>query len=165
MNGTLEQRFWDKVIPEPNSGCFLWIGGLSKVGYGVIGRGGGRSAGVVYAHRLSFELTYGPIPEGKEICHRCDNRACVNPAHLFLGSRADNMRDAASKGRLSPQAHPERQRRGENHPNALLNDAVVRSIRRLRSKGQSYSEIANRHSIPKSLVAQVAARKTWRHVQ
>lgn len=87
-------------IPEPMSGCWLWIGGVSyPPGYGRMTRG-------QYAHRVSYEIHRGKIPVGMHVLHRCDNRLCVNPDHLFLGTQSDNMRDMMAKGRGRPNGKP-----------------------------------------------------------
>ena len=91
----VRDRFEADTIPEPNTGCWLWMGALGSWGYGVIW-GDGR---LKRAHRVAFELYVGPIPEGMDVCHKCDVTWCVNPEHLFLGDDSDNQRDRALKGR------------------------------------------------------------------
>lgn len=87
-------RFWQRVERGPN--CWLWSGGTNERGYGKISDDNRRPA---YAHRISWEMTNGPIPEGLYVCHHCDNPRCVNPSHLFLGTQKDNLRDMSTKGR------------------------------------------------------------------
>jgi hypothetical protein len=95
----LVDRFWAKVTIGPT--CWEWTGAMSSTGYGRMTRGG-RGEGWVRAHRVAWELANGPVPDGLHVLHHCDNRSCVNPEHLFIGTRSDNMRDAMQKGRLKP---------------------------------------------------------------
>lgn len=97
------ERFWEKVAK--GEGCWTWTGSKVHVdGYGQF-RLRGRRGRLVLAHRFSFELENGPIPDGLEVCHRCDNRPCVRPEHLFIGTRSDNMKDCALKGRNFSPTH------------------------------------------------------------
>jgi hypothetical protein len=91
------ERFWKKVTFEPNSGCWLWTASLSKAGYGQFVLEGIP----LKAHRFSYEMLVGEIPRGSIILHKCDNPACVNPAHLRPGSYKDNVQDSIAKGRSS----------------------------------------------------------------
>jgi hypothetical protein len=125
----LRARF-DAGYSVAESGCWIWHKGQDDNGYGRIRRG--RTIG---AHRASYELHFGEIPSGLEVCHRCDVPACVNPEHLFLGTTADNQRDKCNKGR---EAHPH----GMSNGNARHGAEVVAMVRRLSSEGVSQRMIA-----------------------
>jgi hypothetical protein len=133
------------------SGCIEWTG-ATRNGYGHFAMPGGP----VYAHRYAFETVHGPIPKGFDICHKCDNRRCVNVEHLFLGTRADNMADAKRKGRTTA---------GEKHGRAKICDAVVREIRSLRKQGQTFQGIADRFSVSTATVSNILTGKSWGHVR
>lgn len=94
------KRFDQCVYPEPNTGCFLW-GGQLRQGYGrfFVGSRTDGTRRLVTAHRFAWEQLHGPVPDGKELCHKCDVRECVNPDHLYLGTRQDNMTDMARRER------------------------------------------------------------------
>jgi HNH endonuclease len=101
----LATRFWKFVEPEPNSGCWLWSGAQNRRGYGAISIARSRMR---EAHRIMWQLEYGRIPDGMHVLHRCDVPPCVNPGHLWLGTRRDNMQDASKKGRIASQKEPAR---------------------------------------------------------
>ena len=93
--GGVRERFEAKYIPEPNSGCWLWEASAS-LGYGKIWV----NVKLRKAHRVSYELFRGEVPEDMDVCHKCDNTYCVNPDHLFVGTAKDNIRDCIDKGRF-----------------------------------------------------------------
>lgn len=113
----LGERFAARYEPEPNTGCWLWTGPPDSVGYGVMSSNGKQER----SHRLSWKLHNGPIPAGLFVCHRCDNRACVNPRHLFLGAAVDNVRDMWAKGRASSPPI-----RKPTYPKAFIDAALSR---------------------------------------
>jgi hypothetical protein len=164
MRRTLEERFWAKVLID--DGCWLWTGFIAPNGYGHC-QVDKRPHCV---HRLSYVFAYGPIPPGMMVCHRCDVRHCVRPAHLFLGTHADNMADMVTKRRsprgLNNSSHrfPERRPKGERHGMAKLSESDVLHIRSLFAKGLGMARVARESGVSESQVARIRDRKTWKHL-
>lgn len=136
-----------------SGGCWNWTRGKS-IGYGAIQVGGK----TLRAHRVSYETFVGPIPAGMFVCHACDNRGCINPEHLFVGTAKDNVLDAYRKGIIRiPQVRPV----GENNWAAKLNPLAVRTIRKSR---KSQTELAKMYDVSQSTISDVVGRKIWAHV-
>lgn len=148
-------RFWRAV--DKSHECWLWKLSTKQKGYGQFAPKDHRK--MVLAHRYAWELTHGPIPEGLGVLHRCDNPPCVNPAHLFLGTRADNNADMEMKGRAR-----KRGAKGITNSSAKLTDEAVRIIRSERAAGVTLKELAHRFGISPNVVSQTALRKSWKHV-
>lgn len=121
-----EERFWSYV--DTTGDCWEWTGGQIRMGYGHFKPGGQR--GTVKAHRFSWQLAFGQIPDGLFVLHHCDNPPCVRPAHLFLGTHLDNMADKKAKGRI-PNQHKTHCRRGHPYdvPNTYITSAGYRQCR------------------------------------
>lgn len=150
----IEERFWSRV--KKTDTCWLWTGrARAGFGYGMLGRGG-RQAGMVGAHRVSWEIHEGPIPDGMSVLHRCDNPACVNPAHLFLGTQTDNMADAWSKGR---RRVPPSQ--GERNGRARLTVVDAALIRAAYKRGMTQTALAGRFGVPQTHISRIVRNKAW----
>lgn len=146
-------RFSEKHEYNAESCCWEWRAAKNACGYGRF-KLEGRNC---LAHRVSYLLHNGSIPDGLHVLHRCDNRGCVNPGHLFLGTHQDNMADMNAKGR-----HHSLSLSGEKNGASKLSEDDVQTIRRL---NRSQSEIARRFGVSQSLVSQVQRRVVWTHVQ
>lgn len=149
---TIEEQFWRQVDRDAPRGCWEWTGYIhGRSGYGYIYFHGTKQR----AHRFSYELHFGPIPDGMVVCHKCDNRKCVNPSHLFVGTSADNNADKFRKGR---------QAKGETNGRVRLTEAQVREIRILRRDGLSCARLAAKFGIAVSTAKQIVRGDTWKHV-
>ena len=144
------------VNVDEATGCWLWQGARTAQGYGAINV---RGRAFETTHRLAWLLFHGSIPRGMFVCHHCDVRHCFNPTHLFLGTNADNMRDAAEKGRVRNGGL-----RGERHGNAKLTEAQAREILSMRGRGLSARSVGERYGVGHSIVQKIWARKMWRHL-
>jgi hypothetical protein len=120
-------RFAAKVDRRGDHECWFWASQIQPNGYGMF-KVGHRSASPKYAHRVSYEMTHGPIADGAHVLHRCDQRNCVNPAHLFLGTHTDNMRDASAKGRLAVARVANRERIAEIQRRWLAGGVTQRAL-------------------------------------
>lgn len=144
---TLAQRLAHYSATAP-TGCRIWTGAIGGSGYGVL-----RWQSLNHSvHRLAWEDRNGPIPEGLQVCHKCDVRTCVNPDHLFLGTPADNITDKTIKGR---------QAKGEGHGMRMLTAAQVLSIR---ADARMGTVIAAQYGVTPTTISMIKRRKTWRHI-
>lgn len=146
---TLGERIDFYSIPEPNSGCILWMGAIQKSGYPKITVNKRSRRG----NRVVYELHHGPIPRGMLVCHKCDVPACVNPRHLFLGSPFDNMADMLAKGRAIT---------GEKRHFAKLTDDLVRQ---LRAGTISVHEAHEKTGISIRSAYAAKSGEKWRHIK
>lgn len=146
-------------VERVDDGCWNWQGCIGSHGYGMVTLGGQNYT----THRLVWMFTHGPIPDGMCVCHSCDNRHCVNPAHLFLGTRAENNADAQSKGRASNPPI----RFGELHHSAKLSRQDVKRIRELYAKDPSrgsQSRLARVFGVTLQNIVRIVNRETWRTI-
>jgi hypothetical protein len=152
MRLTFEERFWAKV--DKSGECWAWTGYCDRWGHGQFYRNGRHQK----AHRASWEMHNGPIPQGALVCHRCDNPPCVNPAHLFLGTNADNSRDMVNK---------KRQAKGERMGSAKLTADEVRAIRAMAAEAGvalNQTATARQFGVSATAIRFVIERETWRHI-
>lgn len=146
----LADRFWPKV--EKSEGCWLWTAARTPRGYGHLRY---RNE-YLLAHRASWEIHFGPVPDDLKVLHTCDTPACVRPDHLFLGTSLDNHDDMKAKGRSA---------KGEKHGGARLTEAQVLEIRaRFAAGGISQGALRAMYGITQSHVRSIITRKTWRHL-
>lgn len=142
------ELFWSKVDCEHPSGCWLWAAAIRQgTGYGHFQN--------QLAHRVAYELTLGPIPDGMWVLHTCDVKRCVNPEHLYVGTSADNTRDAVVRDRVVF---------GEQVFGAKLAPNAVAEIRSRRATGETLSLLATHFGVTEATISHIALRKTWRRV-
>lgn len=148
----LRARFEANVEQGEPDACWPWTGTIRRKGYGQLSH----QRRAILAHRLAWELAHGPIPEGLQVCHRCDNPPCCNPAHLFLGTAADNQRDKRQKGRAA---------RGEaNGGGRKLTEADVVAMREELAAGATLTDLSGRFGVSLPMVAAIRDRRKWSHV-
>jgi hypothetical protein len=161
--------FWTRYKMRSN-GCWEWVGALDGKGYGIFRNG--ITGKLVHAHRHAYLLTHGGIPKRSDprdasVCHKCDNRLCIRPDHLFLATHSQNLKDAAAKGRMKNLFG-----RGERHFKAVLTKAQVRSIRRQWDKRTSaqpvtrwWTRMAERYGVSVRCIRSVVDRESWPGVE
>lgn len=153
-------RFELSFIPEPNSGCWLWLGTpRGSMGYGAFQMEGRNHQ----AHRASWLLFRSEIPSGEWVLHQCDNPSCVNPSHLFLGTQADNEADKVAKGRQS---------RGEAHSAAKINPArgadngnsklTIQDVLAIRAATVPQRQIAKAYGVTQALISKIQRGEIWK---
>ena len=147
----MEERFWSKVSQPNDKGCMNWLGGCWKSGYGCF-----QFNKIRYrAHRFSYTITKGVIPDGKIILHSCDNRKCVNPEHLSTGTSKENSTDMVNKNR---------QAKGIKNGTSILTEDDVREIKILIGFGYSNRELGKIYNIAHSSIYFIRNNLQWTHI-
>lgn len=150
----LSERFWERVkITADIRRCWEWTGARHGFGYGTIYYLGKYHP----AHRISWYLASGNFPDDSLVLHKCDNAACVNPNHLYLGTHRDNARDMCLRNRQNNAL-------GSKHGQSTLTEEIVLDIRQRYISGECQRSIARIYGIDQSNVSYIVRRKTWRHI-
>lgn len=149
-------QLYRKMRIDEVSECWNWKGLTFEKGYGQFHNSKLNGGVPLAASRASWMIHNGPIAKGLFVCHRCDNRRCVNPKHLFLGTQKENMEDCASKRRVN---------HGEDRPQAKLTDEKVAEARRLRQEGIGWIKLAVQFGVTKNCIRSAIQGQTWSHVK
>ena len=145
------RRFWKYAQAGNKDECWEWQGVINWLGYGCFQL----NYKMVKAHRVSWEIHKGEIPPGLKALHRCNNRRCINPHHLYLGTQSDNIKQAVRDGTLKPM-------QGESHPRHKLTTEQVLVIRA--SHNLSYRELASKYHVSRITIGEIMTRRSWKHV-
>lgn len=155
----IEERLRRNMRVNPVSGCWEWQG-CKRSGYGhtIVGSRTDGTRHTERAHRLAYMVWNGEIPRGYDVCHKCDNPACINPNHLFIGTRQDNVDDRERKGRNVIKI-------GEEQPRSKLTKKVVKEARWERAyRGTSFQKLADKYGVSKKTMQNAIAGVTWKCV-
>mgnify|MGYP000978200797 CR=1 FL=1 len=164
-----KQKFLNLVQRRGQDECWEWAGYRNRSGYGMLNVSGR----TMRAHRLAWILSGGEIPQGLCVCHKCDNRGCVNPAHLWVGTQLENIADRVAKGRSArlsgkkngSHLHPEKMARGEKCARSKLTDSQVIEIRRRYDAGlDNQPTLAEAFGVTQENIGYIVRRDTWRHL-
>lgn len=148
-----EERFWRRV--DKTGSCWIWTGSRRPNGYGQM-QAGGKGSATVSTHRFSYEMHRGPIPKGRVVMHSCDNHACVNPAHLGVGTYKANTADMIAKGR-----HARRAPCGQDNGKSILTETMVRMIR---ASSKTNADLSRELGVSPNAIRGVRTGRTWTHV-
>lgn len=153
-----QARFWSKVRVKAPEECWEWTGSKSEFGYGQTRQIINANGRTTLAHRVSWELKHGPIPNDQWVLHKCDNPPCVNPDHLFIGSQKDNMQDCKSKGRMICA-------KGEMAGNVILTSESVKAMRQaFRSGTQTMRQLGIQYGVTADAAYRVIRGINWKHI-
>ncbi len=142
-----------KMEEEPRNWLLGWVAGTSQDGYGRIYFDGKQCE----AHRISYELFIGPVPEDMNVLHECDNPPCINPSHLFSGSTQDNVEDMDNKGRRRNDV-------GSANPRSKLSESDIPGVRKLLAAGNTQQSIADQLGVSQGAISLINSGKNWSHV-
>lgn len=151
-----DRFYYIAKIPKDKTQCWIWQNSIDGSGYGCISVNNKKTK----AHRLSYILHKGEIPKGLCVCHTCDNRRCVNPDHLWLGTWAENLEDMRNKGRGYFLIVPS----GSENGRAKLKDNDIRQIRKYAKEGFTSLEISKLYPVNRNMIDHIIKRRNWKHV-